>query len=67
MTALCLDTFIYSHRIDIIYAVSHQNKGIISNQNEWSNLGFVDGNGTTTKHQFYSYKDNNIADGEYQY
>jgi hypothetical protein len=34
---------------------------------QWLLVGFVDGNGTTTKQQNYSYKDCNLTSGKYAY
>ncbi len=34
---------------------------------DWENIGFVNGNGTTTEPQTYSYKDENLSAGKYQY
>ena len=36
-------------------------------QDEWNSIGFVNGNGTTTEPQAYSFIDGNIASGKYQY
>ena len=35
--------------------------------NDWRIIGFKEGNGTTTKTQFYSFNDENISSGKYQY
>jgi photosystem II stability/assembly factor-like uncharacterized protein len=35
--------------------------------NTWQNIGFVIGNGTTTEPKTYSYTDNNVKPGKYQY
>ncbi len=34
---------------------------------EWKSIEFVNGNGTTTEPQTYSYKDENLSAGKYQY
>jgi len=34
---------------------------------DWENIGFVDGNGTTTETKSYSYKDKNLSPEKYQY
>ena len=34
---------------------------------EWESIGFVNGRGTTTKESSYSFIDENLKDGEYQY
>ena len=34
---------------------------------EWINIGFISGNGTTTETKSYSYKDENLSAGKYQY
>ncbi len=33
----------------------------------WENIGFVDGNGTTTEEKFYSFVDKNLKTGSYSY
>lgn len=35
--------------------------------NEWERIGFVEGNGTTTVVNYYSFEDNNLASGVYHY
>ena len=42
---------------------SDKGKGL----NEWNLIGFVKGNGTTTKMQTYSFIDDNIISGKYLY
>ncbi len=37
------------------------------NQNKWVKIAFVEGNGTTTKSNFYSYSDKNLNAGQYSY
>jgi hypothetical protein len=37
------------------------------NDNNWKIIGFVVGKGTTTEQQFYSFIDENLAAGKYQY
>jgi hypothetical protein len=34
---------------------------------DWENIGFVDGKGTTTEPQSYSFADENLSAGKYQY
>ena len=34
---------------------------------EWKSIGFVNGNGTTTETKSYSFKDENLSTGKYQY
>ena len=41
-----------------------QREGALDN---WRTIGFVNGNGTTTEPQAYSFNDGNIASGKYQY
>ena len=36
-------------------------------QKDWTDIGFVEGNGTTTESNFYSFIDNNISSGTYKY
>ena len=38
-----------------------------SNDAEWERIGFVDGKGTTTESTTYSFLDNNLTPGSYQY
>jgi hypothetical protein len=35
--------------------------------NEWQNIGFIEGKGTTTDPQNYSYSDKNLSAGKYKY
>ena len=44
----------------------HNPQPSVSNE-EWSTIYFVDGKGTTTKPQAYSFYDKNLAMGEYKY
>ena len=37
------------------------------NETGWENLGFIDGHGTTSSENNYSYADNNLSSGNYQY
>jgi photosystem II stability/assembly factor-like uncharacterized protein len=37
------------------------------NDNDWLRIGFVEGKGTTTEQQFYSFTDKNLSSGKYQY
>ncbi len=43
-----------------------ERKNLGSNEN-WISLGFVEGNGTTTKTSSYDYTDNNVKKGKYNY
>lgn len=36
-------------------------------KNDWKSIGFVSGNGTTSKMSFYSFTDKNLINGEYIY
>ncbi|OQY74626.1 MAG: hypothetical protein B6D44_03895 [Ignavibacteriales bacterium UTCHB2] len=38
-----------------------------SQESEWENIGFVPGHGTTTETQYYSFIDNQVNPGKYQY
>jgi photosystem II stability/assembly factor-like uncharacterized protein len=38
-----------------------------ANKDEWNKLGFVPGHGTTTETQHYSFTDNDVSPGKYQY
>ncbi|MFZ1520273.1 MAG: T9SS type A sorting domain-containing protein [Ignavibacteriaceae bacterium] len=42
-------------------------KTLEARSEEWENLGFVNGNGTTTETKSYSYNDENLSAGKYQY
>jgi len=45
-----------------------ERKQIIEGQQQsWQKIGFVDGSGTTTSTKNYSFADNNLASGKYQY
>ncbi len=39
----------------------------ITENSSWNKIGFVQGNGTTTKENSYSYSDNNLNTGKYAY
>ncbi len=39
----------------------------IKNTNEWKSIGFVNGQGTTTEENSYSFVDDNLTTGKYQY
>ena len=38
-----------------------------SSNSEWTSLGFIEGQGTTTETHFYTYEDKNVAVGSYSY
>ena len=38
-----------------------------TNKDEWNKIGFVAGHGTTTKQQHYSFVDESVSSGKYQY
>jgi hypothetical protein len=38
-----------------------------SESNEWTNIGFVNGNGSSTETQYYSFSDNSVPVGKYFY
>jgi hypothetical protein len=42
-------------------------KTLEARSEEWENIGFVNGNGTTTEPQTYSFVDENLSTGKYQY
>jgi hypothetical protein len=44
-----------------------RSKSEIRGQNIWTAAGFVEGNGTTTESHSYSYSDENVLPGKYQY
>jgi hypothetical protein len=39
----------------------------VKSQMEWEKIGFVDGHGTTTESQAYSFQDKNVVTGNYSY
>ena len=45
------------------YAIGSMQNG----DNKWENIGFVEGNGTTTLNHSYSFTDKNVAPGKYGY
>jgi hypothetical protein len=62
--------------LDWVTATETNNKGfeiqrsLISDEkknSEWQSIGFVNGNGTTTEYQSYSFTDKNLANGRYKY
>ncbi len=52
-------------------ATEINNKGFevqrFSKKSDWNQIAFVEGNGTTTKIHSYSFTDNNVSEGKYQY
>jgi hypothetical protein len=42
-------------------------RGEVEGRGVWEKIGFVDGNGTTTETKSYSFKDENLSSGTYQY
>jgi parallel beta-helix repeat protein len=62
-------------RLDWITATELNNSGFQVERREaknersgdWNNIGFVNGNGTITESQAYSFVDKNLETGEYQY
>ncbi|HSP88216.1 MAG TPA: zinc-dependent metalloprotease family protein [Ignavibacteriaceae bacterium] len=44
-----------------------RSKLVEDNQNEWQSIGFVNGNGTTTESNFYTYSDEGLQPGNYLY
>lgn len=42
-------------------------RGEAEGRGVWESIGFVNGNGTTTETKSYSYKDENLSSGKYQY
>jgi len=62
--------------LDWVTATETNNKGfeiqrnLISDEkknSEWQSIGFVNGSGTTTEYQSYSFTDRNLARGRYKY
>ena len=39
----------------------------VKSQTDWEKIGFVEGHGTTTETQAYSFIDNNVVTGNYKY
>ncbi len=46
---------------------SSRQVGTMPRQGEWEKIGFVDGKGTTSETQNYSFTDKNLSKGEYSY
>jgi len=57
--------------LDWITATETNNQGFAIerkyNLRDWQRIGFVEGNGTTTETQHYSFTDNDVNPGRYQY
>jgi hypothetical protein len=49
------------------FEIHRKDSGVRSQESEWNSIGFVQGNGTTTEPQFYSYVDESLQPGNYQY
>jgi len=44
-----------------------EGKAGVTKLQDWETVGFVEGKGTTTEQQFYSFVDENLSSGKYQY
>ncbi len=51
---------------EILRGIYPANSGT-QNDNEWSTIGFVPGYGTSTEKHFYSFSDENLFEGNYNY
>jgi ligand-binding sensor domain-containing protein len=49
------------------FEIERKESGVRSQESEWNDIGFVPGHGTTTDPQFYSFTDETIQPGDYQY
>jgi len=49
------------------FEILKKKSGEGSQESEWENIGFVPGHGTTTETQYYSFTDNQVNPGKYQY
>ena len=49
------------------FEIERRQRSDIGNQPAWEIVGFVNGNGTTTQTHSYSFKDENVQAGKYQY
>lgn len=49
------------------FEVEKKNAKWKSEEGKWEKIGFVNGNGTTTETQSYSFADNNLSSGKYLY
>jgi len=56
-----------NHGFEILRKVYPANVGTQNNNNEWKTIGYVEGHGTTTEPQFYSFIDASLQPGKYQY
>ena len=52
---------------EILRKVYPANGGTQNNNEDWNKIGFVPGHGTTTETQHYSFTDNDVKPGKYQY
>ncbi len=52
---------------EILRKVYPANGGTQNNNSEWEEIGFAPGHGTTTETQHYSFTDNDVKPGRYQY
>lgn len=69
MSSLTIDAIKNDISLKWSTASERNNKGfeIERYQNEWEKIGFVDGNGTTTKEVNYSFLDRGVQVGKYSY
>jgi hypothetical protein len=49
------------------FEIERKESGVRSRESEWNSIGFVQGHGTTTEPQFYSFIDETLPSGEHQY
>ncbi len=49
------------------FEIQRSKKSKLKSKKEWEKVGFVEGSGTTTEKQEYSFPDKNITSGKYNY
>ena len=49
------------------FEIKRSQKSNFKNQKEWEKVGFIEGHGTTTSENSYTYKDKNLEQGSYSY
>ncbi len=49
------------------FRIERSRKSEIRSQDGWENIGYIEGNGTTTRSHSYFYKDEDVQPGRYQY
>jgi hypothetical protein len=72
LISFSFDVINYKVKLNWTTATETNNSGFkilrsTQNDNEWNSIGFVPGHGTTTEPQFYSFTDETLQLGKYQY